>query len=114
MTLKEIKNLQEQYGLTEIQSHINSGQAWLMDGKTGRKAMEYLSIGACILPLKAHYDYWGNEYPSRTNVKPGATGSLSLSKSFWLDKEKHTAYFSNNEEIWGKYIMSQIEKRKSK
>lgn len=114
MTIKEISILQEQYGLSEMQEHINSGQAWLMDGKTGRKAMEYLSIGACILPLKAHYDYWGNEYPSRTKVNAGDLGSLKNSKLFWSDTEKYTAYLSNSEEIWGKYIMSQIEKRKSK
>jgi len=114
MTLKEIKNLQKQYGLAEMQSHINSGQAWLMDGKTGRKAMEYLKTGVCYLPLKEYYDYWGNHIPARTERPPGTSGSLKNSKLFWSEKEKYKAYFSKDKDAWGEYIMSQIEKRKSK
>jgi len=114
MTIEEIKNLQEQYDLVETQSQINSGQAWLMDGKTGRRAMQYLKSGACYLPLKEYYDYWGNHIPSRTKVPKGTSGSLKNSQLFWSEKEKYTAYFSKDENAWGEYIMSQIEKRKSK
>lgn len=114
MKKKEIHSLQKRYGIEDIQNFINSGQAWLMDGKTGRRAMEYLKSGACYLPLKEYYDYWGNHIPSRTKVPKGTSGSLKNSQLFWSEKEKYTAYFSKDENAWGEYIMSQIEKRKSK
>jgi len=114
MTKKEIHRLQQIYGTDNVQNLINSGQAWLMDGKTGRRAMEYLKSGACYLPLMEYYDYWGNHIPSRTKVPKGTSGSLKNSQLFWSEKEKYTAYFSKDENAWGEYIMSQIEKRKSK
>lgn len=113
MTKQEIEELQKSYNIQDIQNWINSGAAWKMEGNIGRKAMEYLSVGACFLPLKAHYDYWGNEYPSRTKVNPGSTGSLLNAKRFWTNKEKYSAYFSDDENAWGEYIMSQIEKRRN-
>ena len=114
MTKKEITILQEKYEVYYYQEIIDNGMAWKMEGRIGRMAMEYLNAGACFLPLKAHYDYWGNEYPSRTKVNPGSTGSLLNAKRFWTNKEKYSAYFSDDENAWGEYIMSQIEKRRNR
>ena len=105
MTKEDIEILQRENDITEIQDLINSGEAWLMDGKTGRRAMSLLSIGACYLPLVDYEDYWGNVIPGRTKVKPGSTGSLKNSKQFWSNKDLYTAYLSGSEEIWGEYIM---------
>ena len=114
VTIKEITEFQKRYDAFNIQQYINSGEAWKLEGKVGRTAMEYLSAGVCYLPLKEYYDGWGNHVPSRTKVPPGTRGSLLNSKLFWSEEEKYTAYFSEDEDAWGDYIMGQIEKRKAK
>lgn len=106
MTKKEITILQEKYEVYYYQEIIDNGMAWKMEGRVGRKAMEYLSIGACFLPLTTHYDYWGNEIPARTKVDSGSMGSLLNAKRFWTDTEKYSAYFSDVENAWTNYIMS--------
>lgn len=111
MTLRDLRKLQKQYEVGYYQEIIDNGMAWKMEGRVARKAMEYLSIGACFLPLTTHNDYWGNEIPARTKVKSGSMGSLLNSKSFWTDIEKYTAYFSDDENAWAKYIMSKNKKR---
>lgn len=99
MTKQEIEELQKIYKIQDMQNWINSGAAWRMEGTIGRKCMSYLSVGVCYLPLKPHYDFWGNEVPSRTNVPTGTMGSLSLSKEFWSDTEKVIRFFTLEEEL---------------
>ena len=93
MNIKTIYKLQREYGLAEMQEAINTGMAWKMEGRIGRKCMDLLSNGVCFLPLQDHYDYWGNEIPSRNKVANGSLGSLSLAKSFWSDDIKVTDFF---------------------
>ena len=99
MTKKKIEELQRAYKVQDIQLLINSGAAWRMEGRIGRKCMSYLSSGVCYLPLKPHYDYWGNEVPSRTNVPPGTMGSLSLSKEFWSNTKEVIRFFTLEKEL---------------
>ena len=100
MTIREIKELQEQYGVDYYQDLIDTGMAWKMEGSIGRKCMSYLSSGVCFLPLKSHYDYWGNEVPSRNKVANGTMGSLSLSKEFWSDESKYDMFFDLQAELY--------------
>lgn len=83
LSLKKITALQEQYGLSDLQDDINSGQAWLREGFYGRTAMECLKDGACMLPEEEHRDYYGNLVPSRKYLKYGTTGTLVNSQNFW-------------------------------
>ena len=89
LTVELITDLQKTYGLTSMQELINSGQAWYMEGFTGRQAMQALEDGACMLPEVPRKDYWGNIVPARTSLKPGTKGTLENSQDFWqkvLDK----------------------------
>jgi len=83
LTIEKISELQKQYGLTTWQERINSGTAWHLEGWYGRRAMEMLESGACVLPEVPRKDYWGNIVPSRTTVKEGTTGSLENCQTFW-------------------------------
>lgn len=83
MTIERITELQEANGLKEMQSMINSGQAWLMEGSYGRAAMQNLDSGACMLPEVRHKDYYGNTIPSRNDLVQGTKGTLENSINFW-------------------------------
>jgi hypothetical protein len=63
-----------------FQKLINSGMVWKMQGSYGRRAMELIEEGRCVLGKKGHYDYYGNYVPSRYEVKSGIKGSLGYSK----------------------------------
>lgn len=83
MTIKEITEFQEEFGLAELQGLINSGLAWQMEGSVGRLAMGALESGACYLPTKTYKDYYGNVIPDRNLLEDGSKGTLLNSKRFW-------------------------------
>ncbi len=64
-----------------LQDLINTGDAWHMEGATGRAAMACIESGACILGEEGHRDFWGNYVPSRYEVKPGTKGSIEYQKA---------------------------------
>jgi hypothetical protein len=72
--LYECETFEEE--IEAMQGLINSGTAWKLEGSTGRRAMDLINSGHCILGEKGHRDYWGNYVPSRTEVKPGTKGSI--------------------------------------
>lgn len=65
------------YGLPPLQTLIDTGDAWRLDGSVGRAAMDALRSGECVLPTVAHTDYWGNRVPSRDELDPGSMGTLA-------------------------------------
>jgi hypothetical protein len=87
LTLEEITALQEQYGLTEMQTRINSGLCWTLEGSYGRTAMSTLESGACMLPEVPRRDYWGSIVPARTSLKSGTKVTLEHSQNFWQKVE---------------------------
>jgi hypothetical protein len=58
------------------QRMINEGVAWRMEGHVGRTAMRLIEDGQCMLGKQDQQDYWGNNVPSRYDVKPGTKGSF--------------------------------------
>jgi hypothetical protein len=87
LTLEQITALQKQYGLTELQELINSGECWLREGHVGRTAMSALESGACLLPEDRHRDYYGTRVPSRNDLENGSKGTLGNSQAFWQKVE---------------------------
>jgi hypothetical protein len=83
MNWRSIKVLQKEYHIVEMQTMIDSGQVWLWEGSYGRTAMDYLESGLCMLPKKAHKDYYGNRVPSRDDIKAGTKGSYKNCFDFW-------------------------------
>jgi len=83
LTLEQIIALQKQYVIDVWQRRINSGSCWTMEGWYGRRAMELIESGACMLSEERQTDYYGSLIPSRNDVKEGTKGSLGNSQSFW-------------------------------
>jgi hypothetical protein len=86
MNYNTIKKLQRENGFSEMQSLIDSGTVWGMEGSMGRHAMYLLEIGACMLPKKAHRDYYGNYIPSRDKLKSGTKGTYENSRRFYMTR----------------------------
>lgn len=87
MNYKSILKLQKDFGFADMQSLINNGSVWRMEGHMGREAMRLLECGACMLPKTAHRDYYGNRIPSRDEIKAGSKGSYANTLNFYLNNE---------------------------
>ena len=87
MNIERITEMQEAYGLKEMQDMINSGNAWKMEGSYGRAAMSHLDSGACMLPKERKSDFYGNLVPSRDDLKEGTKGTFENSVNFWTAVE---------------------------
>lgn len=87
MKIQTIRKHQKEQGFSEMQSLIDSGIVWKMEGTMGRSAMDLLRCGACFLPKKAYKDYYGNTVPSRDMVKAGTTGSYQNSVNYYSNNQ---------------------------
>lgn len=85
MTIQTIKRHQREQGFAEMQSLIDSGMAWQMEGAIGRSAMDLLDLGACYLPKVRRKDAYGNTVPSRDDIKAGTKGSFQNSVRFYTN-----------------------------
>ena len=83
ITIEQITELQAEYGLTDLQKFIDTGDAWITEGHIGRTAMSALEQGACLLPETQHTDAYGSIVPSRLDLMPGTKGTLTLAQNFW-------------------------------
>jgi len=83
MTIKEINDLQEEYGYSQMQKLIDTGDVWKFEGSMGRSAMSCLEGGICYLPEIQTFDYYGNILPARTELQPGTKGTLENAEKFW-------------------------------
>ena len=86
MKIKDIRSLQQEIGYAPLQRLVDNGQAWRMEGSTGRLCMSLLKVGALFLPRKDFHDYYGNLVPSRDKLKKGTTGTLELSIKYYTNK----------------------------
>lgn len=73
-TLETAETAEEQ--IEALQTLINSGTVWRIEGFYGRLAMDAIQSGLCALGEEAHRDYWGNRVPSRHEIVPGDVGSI--------------------------------------
>lgn len=59
----------------KLQTLVNNGQGWLLEGSFGRALMGNLEAGILILGPDRTTDYWGSVIPSRDDVQQGTKGS---------------------------------------
>jgi hypothetical protein len=80
-----------------LQGLIDSGMAWKLEGHIGRQAMAAIESGHCVLGETAHFDYYGNRVPSRTEVKKGSLGSLEYADEFHDPEQCWFCYLDQDE-----------------
>ena len=70
-----LESSHDDYGLTKEQylkvweHYINTGLVWKMQGWYGRNAQQLLQQGLVKFPKGKTYDYYGNQIPTRAEVK---------------------------------------------
>lgn len=61
--------LSEERIIDLIQSLIDDGSVWRLQGFYGRLAHELIEAGHCTLGPTSHRDFYGNRVPSRDEVE---------------------------------------------
>ena len=80
MTDIDPENVQDgldHYPVAFMQHLIDNGEGWKVQSELARAIMKALADGTCVLGPVAHRDYHNRVVPARTEVEPGAKGSLA-------------------------------------
>lgn len=64
--------------LAGLQSLVDSGQAWMLEGSVGRACMAAIEDGAIVLGPTAVRNFYGNRIPSRFEVRHDTTGGITF------------------------------------
>jgi hypothetical protein len=77
----EVERRAEQDGLQRfsvafLQHLIDSGEGWQSESAIGQAIVRALEDGTCVLGPAAHRDYHNRVVPARSDVEPGAKGTL--------------------------------------
>ncbi len=65
-----------EYPVEFLQHLIDTGDGWRYEGALPKAVMAALADGRCVLGTTARRDYQDNVVPARSEVAPGAKGSL--------------------------------------
>jgi hypothetical protein len=66
----------DNYPVAFLQHLIDNGEGWKVQSDLARAIMKALEDGTCVLGPVAHRDYNNRVVPARSEVEPGAKGSL--------------------------------------
>jgi hypothetical protein len=69
------------YPTAFLQHLIDNGEGWMSEGSLSAAVVRALEDGTCVLGPVAHRDYHNNVVPARTDVEPGAKGSLEYANA---------------------------------
>jgi hypothetical protein len=64
------------YPVRFLQNLIDNGEGWQSEGALSQAIVRALEDGTCVLGPVAHRDYNGRVVPARSDVEPGAKGTL--------------------------------------
>jgi hypothetical protein len=71
----------DHYPTAFLQHLIDTGEGWQSEGSLSAAVVRALEDGTCVLGPVAHRDYHNNVVPARTDVAPGAKGSLAYANA---------------------------------
>lgn len=69
------------YPTAFLQHLIDNGEGWQSEGSLSAAVVRALDDGTCVLGPVAHRDYHSNVVPARSDVAPGAKGSLDYANA---------------------------------
>ena len=69
------------YPVAFLQNLIDNGEGWMSEGSLSAAVVRALEDGTCVLGPVAHRDYHNNVVPARSEVAPGAKGSLEYANA---------------------------------
>lgn len=90
--------MQKSYGYSEMQTLIDSGLAWRLEGSVGRAAMGALESGACMLPKVQRTNAYGGTVPPRQWLKAGSKGTWENCRDFWTKVDEGEIFLEVEED----------------
>ena len=76
LELEAERDGRNRYPVRFLQHLIDTGEGWTSESAVGKAIVVALEDGTCVLGPVAHHDYHGRVVPARSDVEPGAKGSL--------------------------------------
>jgi len=76
----------DHYPAAFLQHLIDNGEGWKQQGELPRGINRALEDGTCVLGPVAHHDYYNNVIPARSDVEPGAKGSLDYANKLRTER----------------------------
>lgn len=76
MIIEEVEDdvTQAEY-VQAAQALIDSGAAWSLQGRIGRRCMDLIEAGVCSLGERRFTNIYGNTIPSISDLAPGSIGT---------------------------------------
>lgn len=74
------------YPVAFLQHLIETGEGWKWEGAISNAIVRALDDGTCVLGTRAQRDYHNNVVPARSDVAPGAKGSLAYANRLRADR----------------------------
>lgn len=78
---EDVKDGLDHYPVAFMQHLIDNGEGWKVQSDLARAIMQALEDGTCVLGPVAHRDYNNHVVPARSEVEPGAKGSLAYANA---------------------------------
>jgi hypothetical protein len=76
----------DHYPVRFLQNLIDNGEGWQSESELGQAVVKALEDGTCVLGPVAHRDYHGGVVPARSEVAPGAKGSLEYANRLRVER----------------------------
>jgi hypothetical protein len=73
---RSLQDGRDHYPVAFLQNLVDNGEGWQSESELGRAIVQALEDGTCVLGPVAQRDYNGHVVPARSDVAPGAKGSL--------------------------------------
>jgi hypothetical protein len=76
-----VQDGRDHYPVAFLQHLIDNGEGWTVQSDLARAIMLALEDGTCVLGPVAHRDYNNHVVPARSDVEPGAKGTLEYANA---------------------------------
>jgi hypothetical protein len=83
---EDVKDGLDNYPVAFMQHLIDNGEGWKVQSDLARAIMLALEDGTCVLGPVAHHDYNNRVVPARSEVEPGAKGSLAYANKLRAER----------------------------
>jgi hypothetical protein len=93
---EDVKDGLDHYPVAFMQHLIDNGEGWKVQSDLARAIMLALEDGTCVLGPVARRDYNNRVVPARSEVEPGAKGSLAYANR--LRAERGAPLLAENED----------------
>jgi len=87
MTITNDEDATQEDEIAAMQSLIDSGMAWHMEGSIGRACMDAIKTGYCTVGKQSHTGAYGQHIPAINELEKGTQGTPEYVKRMSAERE---------------------------